>query len=671
MKIKSYGKLSPLPLGSVRPEGWLREQLLRSRDGMGGHLDELEPQMIAYPYVNKITNEGWGGSKAGWGAEISGNYWYGLMLLAFGLDDEFLKNKAHTWVDGVLKNQDPDGYMGAYGDTDDKMDDYNAWGTNCGMKAMLAYYDATGREDVLEAVHRCMLWFCDHWSGDNKTRYAGMTLVESMSVCYLHTGDTRLLDFINDYIDFGNRNDLYSYSQNAMRFQPLIYNSQHAAGYASDLWIYADAYLAGGDEKNLDAAVKGVAKLMPKALQRTGGMPCHAEYLSPVSASVETEYCAFAFLHHSLSHLEAASGDPQYMDLIERIVFNGAQGARKKDEKAIAYLTSPNQIYATGESCNFVNDMQLYAPVYPIACCPVTSCWVMPGFLRDMAFRGDDGLYIAAYGPATVNFGELTLKMDTAYPFRDTVTCTVSTENPVETTLHFRVPGWCKNARFAVNGKTSDAAAVPGTWYAIAGSFADGDVVTVTLPMTVDISQVDDGDACARYPMAVEYGPLLFAFHVPEYWHTVKGNPTTPLPEGWNWWGIGALFDYDREADQYESNGMRKFDITWNIAMAEDTDPAAVQVELCDTDGYVWENPPVKLRLPGYKALYSYPPYPRKTMDLYTGPVDVHMEQEIELVPYGCTNLRISYIPRAKLPLSPMPYGADIWRARMEKKNQK
>ena len=112
-------------------------------------------------------------------------------------------------------------------------------------------------------------------------------------------------------------------------------------------------------------------------------------------------------------------------------------------------------------------------------------------------------------------------------------------------------------------------------------------------------------------------------------------------------------------------------DIPVNIAMAEDTDPAAVQVELCDTDGYVWENPPVKLRLPGYKALYSYPPYPRKTMDLYSGPVDVHMEQEIELVPYGCTNLRISYIPRAKLPLAPMPYGADIWRARMEKKNQK
>ncbi|MBR5446403.1 MAG: glycoside hydrolase family 127 protein [Clostridia bacterium] len=671
MKIRSCGKLTPLPLGSIRPDGWLREQLERSRDGMGGHIDELEPQMIALPYVNKVTNDGWGGCKAGWGAEISGNFWYGLMLLAFGLDDAFLKNKARTWVEGVLKNQDPDGYMGTYTDADDKMDDYNAWGTNSGMKAMLAYYDATGREDVLEAVHRCMLWFCENWAGDKKTRYCGMTLVESMSLCYLRTGDTRLLDFINDYIDFGNRNDLYSYSQNAMRFEPLTYNSHHAAGYAADLWIYAAAYQAGGDEKNLDAAVKGVAKLYPRAIQRTGGMPCHAEYLGPVSAAVETEYCNFAFLHHSLSHLEAASGDPKYMDLIERIVFNGAQGARKKDEKAIAYLSSPNQIYATGESCHFVNDMQLYAPVYPIACCPVTSTWVIPGFLRDMAFRGEDGLYIAGYGPATVDFGDLKLKMDTAYPFRDTVTCTVSDVTDGSTALHFRVPGWCKNARFSVNGRDCTAKAQPGTWYTAEGPFAAGDVITVTLPMTVEISRVDDGDAAARYPMAVEYGPLLFAFQVPEYWTAVKGNPTTPLPEGWNWWSVGALFDYDREADQYESNGMRKFDITWNIAMAEDTDPAAVQVEECPLTGYVWENPPLKLRLPGYKALFSYPPYVRKTMDLYTAPVDVHWEQELELVPFGCTNLRISYIPRAKLPLAPMPYGYETWKKRQDMKNGK
>ncbi len=662
MKVKSFGKLTPLSLGSVRPEGWLKEQLCRSRDGMGGHLDELEPEMIAYPYVNKITNEGWGESKAGWGAEISGNYWYGLMLLAFGLGDESLMEKAHKWVDGVLKNQDPDGYMGAYSDSDNKMDDYNAWGTNCGMKAMLAYYDATGREDVLEAVHRCMLWFCENWAGDKKTRYAGMTLVESMALCYLHTGDKRLLQFIDEYIDFGNRNDLYSYSQNAMRNQPLVYNSQHSAGYASDLWIYATAYLAGGDEKNLDAAVKGVAKLYPRAMQRTGGLPCHAEYLSPVSSNVETEYCAFAFMQASLAHLEAASGDPRYMDMIERIVFNGAQGARKKDEKAIAYMSSPNQVYATDESCYYINDMQMYAPVYPVACCPVTSCWVMPGFLRDMAFRGEDGLYVAAYAPACIRFGELSLRLDTAYPFRDTVACTVSADAPVKTALHFRVPGWCSSARFSVNGEVCTAAAEAGTYYSIEREWHDGDTVTVILPMKAEISRVDDGDAYGRYPMAVEYGPLLFAFPIPEDWRAVPGNPTTPLPEGWSWWAVHPKFDSDPNADQYEGSGRRKFDISWNIAVDENIPADAIQVEMCEADGYVWENPPLKIRLPGYRALFSYPPYGRKTIDPYTAPIDVQMEQELELVPFGCTNLRIAYIPRAKLPMAAMPFGYDDWK---------
>ena len=40
----NYSKLFPLPLGSITAEGFLKEQLTRNKNGMGGHLDEIEPE---------------------------------------------------------------------------------------------------------------------------------------------------------------------------------------------------------------------------------------------------------------------------------------------------------------------------------------------------------------------------------------------------------------------------------------------------------------------------------------------------------------------------------------------------------------------------------------------------------------------------------------------------
>ena len=89
--------------------------------------------------------------------------------------------------------------------------------------------------------------------------------------------------------------------------------------------------------------------------------------------------------------------------------------------------------------------------------------------------------------------------------------------------------------------------------------------------------------------------------------------------------------------------------MVWNVAVDENLEPEDIQVELDDTEGYVWETPKVRLKVPAYKAPYCTALYPMRTFDFYGDKQLVTDPVELTLVPYGCTNLRITYFPRADL----------------------
>src|SRR5690242_15590662 len=81
---------SLLPLGAVRPTGWLRSQLQIQANGLSGHLDETWPDVG--------SNSGWlGGGGESW--ERGPYYLDGLLPLAYLLDDAKLKAKAQKFVD--------------------------------------------------------------------------------------------------------------------------------------------------------------------------------------------------------------------------------------------------------------------------------------------------------------------------------------------------------------------------------------------------------------------------------------------------------------------------------------------------------------------------------------------------------------------------------------------
>ncbi len=643
-----YQKLNRFPLGSIHPEGFLKEQLIRNKNGMGGHLDELEPGMIADPYVNKTHVKRWGdGDQSGWGAEISGNYWSGLIQLAFTLNDDELIEKATNWINAMLKNQRDDGYLGTYYEPDAKIhEDYNAWGTACGMRGLIAFYEATGREDVLNAVYKCMLWFCKNWSGDKKTSYGGPYIIEPMVFCYHYTGDKRLIDFCEEYENYLCEHDIFKTSYKSFLTEKLEYNSNHTAGYGTQTRLPALLYTATGNKDYLKASEKVLSQIREKATHLSGSPVSVNEYLAPVSSVAETEYCSYAFFNQTFSYMSYITGEAKYGDYMEELFYNGAQGARKKDEKAIAYLSAPNQIYATNQSSNAYNDMQVYSPCYPVSCCPVNSVAVLPEFIRGMMLKDDrNNIYMTAYGPCHLEYNNVLIEEDTLYPFRNNITFKIKASN--EFSVFLKIPSWCNEYRAKLNGVELSNFKKNNGYIEIRNNWTN-DTLEVEFKTETKIIRVDDSDAGKKYPMAIKRGALLYSLPIKTNWNAFKPTDIN-LPEGWYWFNAEPEFKDADVHDFHEQLGLRRYQTSWNVALDENL--CADDITACekDTDLYAWETPMVTLKLKAYRAPYLCAPYPNRTFEPFGNKQTVDEEKEIELVPYGCTNLRITYFPIADI----------------------
>ncbi len=52
--MKNYLKYTRFPLGSIKAEGFLKEQMKIGKNGMAGNLYKLEPEMIEAPYLREF-----------------------------------------------------------------------------------------------------------------------------------------------------------------------------------------------------------------------------------------------------------------------------------------------------------------------------------------------------------------------------------------------------------------------------------------------------------------------------------------------------------------------------------------------------------------------------------------------------------------------------------------
>jgi len=141
--------------------------------------------------------------------------------------------------------------------------------------------------------------------------------------------------------------------------------------------------------------------------------------------------------------------------------------------------------------------------------------------LSDSLFWEDAGagtLFVNLFVSATAKWrGGAVVQQASAFPYgaRATTTLTVVAAGAAPAfTLAIRVPGWAASAganQVTVNGAPVAQPIVPGAFFSIARTWADGDVVVALFPPSLRFEAVNDARPPWRGVGAVMYGAMLLA----------------------------------------------------------------------------------------------------------------------------------------------------------------
>ncbi len=544
--------LVKLPLGSIKPEGWIRTQLELEAEGFTGRLSEISRFLKKEDHA-WLSPEGEGHSP--W-EEMP--YWLkGFIDLGHVLGDERILAEAKPWVEAAIASQRDDGYFGPRanlhsqrGRTRGKPD---LWPNMVMLNVLQSHCEATGDERVLDLMARYFQWqlqvpeedflppfWQEQRAGDN---------MASVYWLYNRTGEKSLLE-------------LAAKIHRCMAPWHETIASWHGVNICQCFRSPAIYWMQSKDPKHLAAVERNYEEVMGLYGQVPGGMfgadeNCRPGYTGPRQAA---ESCSMAEFMLSFELMTAITGDPLWADRCEEVAFDSFPACMTADLRALRYLTAPNMPLsdAKSKSPGLQNHgaMLLLNP-HGHRCCQHNIGHAWPRYAQHLWMAAPaGGLAAVMYGPcrvkAVVADGiEVTVHETTKYPFDGEVKLAISLPRPARFPLHLRVPGWCEEPMVTFQGKpfTEGEVSAP-CWIVIERQWKDGDELDLRFPMKVALKTWEKNKDC----VSVHRGPLTYSLaigakYVPvggtEDWPAVEAHPTTP-------WNYGLVLDAKSPAAGFE-----------------------------------------------------------------------------------------------------------------------
>lgn len=621
-----------LPLGAIKPKGWLYKMLELQRDGMTGQLDSI------YFNVCGPTNGWLGGNGDGW---ERGPYWLdGLVPLAYILNDEKLKAKAQEWIEWSIQNQREDGYFGPKplkegyeiipGTLQGKREDW--WPKMVMLKVLQQYYTATEDKRVIELMDeyfRYQLNNLDKYPLGHWTYWGNRRGADNLAVVYwlyniieedylLKLAEVihkQTFDWTTTFTD-GTINNLNPY--------PTLHCVNVAQGLKAPIIYYQQH-----PEKKYPAALKVGLQALKQSHGYVNGMYGGDERLHGNDPTQGSELCSATEMMFSFESVLPITGDVYYADYLEKIAFNVLPTQHDDAYLRKQYFQQVNQVQVTDHKRNFFNDNHArvaYGVLTGYPCCTTNMHQGWPKFVQNLWYASaDNGLAALVYGAseveALVNNGEkVSFKEETNYPFEETIRFTYTEDRSVKFPLHLRIPSWTEGWDIRINGKKEEVK-MHNNIVILDRIWNKGDKVTLNFPMKIETSFWNE------VSVGIERGPLVYGLKIEEDWKEKKTEEFLHsyyevLPK--SDWNYGIPRKVITEKSFKVSTKDQLNDMPWNLNNA----PISLDVEA--------------VQIPDWQ-LYNHSAGKTPARTIFSK--SEVKTTKVSLIPYGCTTLRVAQFP--------------------------